>query len=176
MYIKDFCSSWMESLTPQPQDTIVRELELIESDKTTKDQIQTIIQTKFPNKTSFEIRKAIYGAYAIMHRDRKDFISDLIEKQNAFLESVVGIPFRLEFAHIKTLAYELGSLTLKEWEKKLHFAHMVINCTVLSLREHGFTRVYGLDAVNHWEQNHRSEELSSDLMHYLRAYVYGYMY
>ena len=165
----------MQALTDQPQDTIVHRLEDIEKDPTRKAEIQNIIDGKFKKKTPFEIRKAIYGAYAIIHRERTDFDSKLIENQNAFLESVVGIPFRLEFVLYKQLAYELGALTLKEWDARQHLAQMAINCTVLSLKEHGFGRLHGFNAVNYWEQNH-SEPISDQLMLYLRGYIQTRLY
>jgi hypothetical protein len=158
------------SLPDQPQDTIVKYLEYIEKESTWKVDIQNIIDAKFKKKTPFEIRKAIYGAYAIIHRERTEFFSALIEKQNAFLESAVGIPFRLEFVLYKQLAYELGALILKDWDTHQHPAQTAIKCTVMSLSQHGFGRVHGFNAANYWEQNHR-ETISDQLMLYLRGCI-----
>jgi hypothetical protein len=164
-----------DTMLDTPQDRIVKCLKHISRDSAWKTDVRYIIESNFKEETPFEIRKAIYGAYAKIHCERTEFVSDLIEKQNALLKSVVGIPFRLEFVLIETLACELGALTLIEFEPNEPLAQLAIRCVVGSLSEHGFGQLLAFNAINHWEQTTAKEKISHQLMLYLRGYTQIYL-
>lgn len=163
----------MSSDSPQAQ--IVNLLKDLQSDNMseTQSKIREIYMKMAETNTHRDIRAVIYNAYTRIHMNTTTFNYRLIKAQNEFLTSLASnLPFSLEFAHTITLGKMLLSFCTPEFETHLAVAQTGIHCTVLSVNEHGFSKVYAQKAINYWVNSNGGESrFSGSLLMYLRADV-----
>jgi hypothetical protein len=132
-----------------PQDTIVELLDELKNPgyMPTVNRINSICNEMALKNTPVVIRNMIYNAYARHHAKTDTFDDKLIVYQNGVLALAVHLPFCLEFANEKTLGKMLLRFVQSDFENHQSVAQLGINCTLMCLEEHGFSRGYVQQAI-----------------------------